>query len=274
VSLPFSDHCQPLVERSSDLQELLTSLWDQESQTSKYIEIRPLLPLDAQMEQDAGLAPSESFCFHALDLRPSLDDIYRRFHKSCVQRKVQRAEKEGLRLALGRTTDLLEMFYGLMLMTRRRHQLPPQPFSWFESLAHSLGEKLVVRVALKNDQPVASILTLAHNKTVVYKYGCSDAQYHNMGGMPFLFWGAIQDAKASGAEEFDFGRSELDNAGLISFKDNWGGTRKTLTYYKKPGASWKNAARSWRAGLARRGFSVMPDFCLTAVGKLLYRHIG
>ena len=274
VSLPFSDHCQPLLSSSADLLELLTSFWDQLSRKWKYVEVRPLTALDPQMETDAGFTQSESFCFHSLGLRPSLDDIFRRFHKSCIQRKVQRAGKEGLSLEQGRSSELLRKFYGLMLLTRRRHQLPPQPFGWFQNLADSLGEELVVRVALKDGQPVASILTLAHHKTVVYKYGCSNVKYHNVGGMPFLFWQAIQDAKASGAEEFDFGRSELDNSGLITFKDHWGGSRKTLTYYKYPGKPSESTAKSWRAGAARKGFSVLPDFCLTTAGKFLYRHIG
>jgi len=274
VSLPFSDHCQPLVSGPAELMELLTSLWNQQPRKWKYIELRPLVPLGEQEEAAGGLAQSESFCFHSLDLRPSLDDLFRGFHKSCVQRKVQRAGKEGLSLEQGRSPELLRMFYGLMLLTRRRHQLPPQPFSWFQNLTDSMGEKLNVRVAMKDGQPVASILTLAHQKTVVYKYGCSDAKYHNVGGMPFLFWQAIQDAKANGAEEFDFGRSELDNSGLITFKDHWGGARRTLTYYRYPGKFSESTSKSWRAGAARKGFSILPDFCLTAAGKLLYRHIG
>jgi hypothetical protein len=273
VSLPFSDHCQPLINQCGELRELLSFFGEKQNRKWKYVELRPKAVGDWQLEAP-GFAQSEAFCFHALDLRPSLDDIYRGFHKSCIQRKVQRAAKEALSLERGRSEDLLRKFYGLMLLTRRRHQLPPQPFRWFQQLADSLGEKLLVRVALKDGQPIASILTISHHRTVVYKYGCSDSKHHSVGGMPFLFWQAIQDAKAAGAEEFDFGRSELDNEGLIAFKDHWGGSRRTLNYYKYPGTKSKSLAKSWRAQATRKGFSILPDFCLTAAGKLLYKHIG
>jgi len=48
--------------------------------------------------------------------------------------------------------------------------------------------------------------------------------------MPFLFWRLIEESKASGAERINFGRSDLDNDGLITFKDRVGARRKLLSY--------------------------------------------
>jgi len=271
VSLPFSDHCEPLVTSSTQLSELLTHVQSiRTSQGWRYIEIRPVATpeLDSQLH----LSESESFCFHLLDLRPSVEEISLKFHKSHVRRKLQRADREGLTLEQGRSSTLIQQFYSLLVLTRRRHQLPPQPLSWFQHLADSMRDKLVVRVALKGGRPIASILTLTYKNTVVYKYGCSDPQFHNLGGMPFLFWNAIRDAKDKGAEEFDFGRSDLDNAGLISFKDNWGTTRSKLTYYRHPEATLKSSSTLMDS--ARRALSVLPNICLTTAGRLLYRHIG
>ena len=55
-----------------------------------------------------------------------------------------------------------------------------------------------------------------------------------LGGMPFLFWRLIQDARARGFAELDLGRSDVDQPGLIAFKDHLGATRSTLTYYRYP----------------------------------------
>ncbi len=273
VSLPFSDHCQPLVESSNQLSELLAYVQGiQRSEGWKYIELRPIATTE-QLDANTHLRESESFYLHVLNLRPSLEDLVRGFHKSCVRRKLQRAEREELTLEQGTSNTLLKQFYSLLVLTRRRHQLPPQPLSWFQNLTDSMRDKLVVRVAFKAGRPIAGILTLAFKKTIVYKYGCSDPSFHNLGGMPFLFWSAVRDAKASGAEEFDFGRSDLDNSGLISFKENWGTTRSRLMYYRYPGVSSKRSSiipmRS-----ARKALSVLPDICLTTAGRLLYRHIG
>jgi len=275
VSLPFSDHCQPLVENPADQLELLNSIRSKaENSGWKYAELRPRTPLDRQIESTTGLTPSTSFCFHALDLRPGLDDLYRGFHKSCVQRKVQRADREGLSSEEGRSEPLLKHFYSLLLLTRRRHQLPPQPIQWFRNLIDCFQEKLVIRVAFKGKDPIASILTLQHKTRLVYKYGCSDSRFHNLGGMVFLFWQTIKQAKKDGAEELDFGRSELDNPGLIAFKDHWGGVKSTLTYYRYPQNSPSESSPGWRAGIVRKTFSCLPDFCLETVGNLLYKHVG
>ena len=64
--------------------------------------------------------------------------------------------------------------------------------------------RLAIHLASKDGQPVAGILTLSFKKTMVYKYGGSDAAHHRLGGMPFLFWRAIQGAKAQGIEELDW----------------------------------------------------------------------
>ena len=275
VSLPFSDHCQPLVGRSADLAELVGFLrHDVSSGSSKYSELRPVEHLGSDLREQMALTESSRFCFHTLDLRPSAEQLYKGFHKSCVQRKIQRAEREELTLQEGRSEAELAMFYSLLLLTRRRHQLPPQPLQWFRNLILAFGDDLLIRIALKNGKPVASMLTLNHKKKVVYKYGCSDSEMHNLGGMPFLFWRAIRDAKERGAEEFDFGRSEMDNEGLIAFKGHWGGVKRELVYYRYPATSSETAAATPQMETALKAFSVLPDFCLTTAGKLLYRHIG
>jgi lipid II:glycine glycyltransferase (peptidoglycan interpeptide bridge formation enzyme) len=212
--------------------------------------------------------------FHRCDLRPSLDAIYARLHSSCIQRPIRRAEREGLQCRTGSSPDLLESFYGLMRMTRRRHGLPPQPIAWFRNLAATLGDCLTVRVASQHGRPVASTLMICFNKRLVYKYGCSDPAYHRLGGMPFLFWHAIQDAKARGIEELDLGRSDTEQHGLAVFKDRLGAERTKLTYYSRPAPARRAAAAQWQMRAARWMFERLPDPALTLAGRVLYKHFA
>ena len=272
VSLPFSDHCEPLIESEENFRALLDAVQrDLESEKWKYAEIRPnALACSVGPE----LSNSEAFALHTLDLRPGLRALFGGLHKTCVQRKIQRAEREGLSCAEGNSESLLQKFYSLLLQTRRRHGLPPQPVQWFRNLIACLGERVRIRIASKNDFPVAAILTLVHGKTLVYKYGCSDERFNKLGGTQLLFWKAIEDACADGLIAFDLGRSELDNTGLVRFKDRWGATRSTLHYYR---CSLKPAllvARAWPLNLARFCFSRIPNPFLAAAGRVLYRHIG
>lgn len=275
VSVPFADHCQPLVDNGEDFRLLATALEkDSEREGWNYVELRPLYGFAADPEESGKFAETETFCFHKVDLRPDLDAIFRSFHKNCIQRKIQRAERVGLTYEEGRSESLLEKFYHLLLLTRRRHQLPPQPRAWFRNLMDCLENSLKIRVVSKDDQPVAGILTLTYKNSLVYKYGCSDANFHNLGGMSLLFWKAIQDGKNLGAHEFDLGRSECQNAGLIAFKEHWGAARSMLVYARFPQTVSHTVNRGWRAQIAKQIFAHLPTRLLTGAGKLLYKHIG
>ncbi len=272
VSLPFADHCEPLVESPEERKEIVDSLQCAlHGENLKYIEIRPL---NADLLTEPGMQKSNSFCFHVLDLRPALADLFRALQKDSIQRKIRRAEQEALFYSEGRSEALLHQFYRLFLLTRRRHNLPPQPFNWFRNLVGCLGDRLKIRVASKDGQPIASILTLCHSDTMVYKYGCSDASTHNLGAMPFLLWKAIEDAKEHGNQQFDLGRSDCDNTGLITFKNRWGSTKSVLNYVRISTLRHRPLDSRSPSGLANRLFAGLPDRLLTATGKFLYKHMG
>jgi CelD/BcsL family acetyltransferase involved in cellulose biosynthesis len=275
VSLPFSDHCDPLVASSADTHELVEHLHTMmASRKYRYIEFRPNAPATC-LTDNRGVACFQSFLLHTLPLDPSLGDLFRRLHKSCIQRKIRRAERESLRYVKGRTELLLEQFYQLLLRTRRRHNLPPQPFQWFRNLSNCLGDRLAVHVAYKADQAVAAIITLNYKETVTYKYGCSDERSANLGGTPFLFWKIIEESKNAGARWLDLGRTEMENVGLATFKDRLGAQRQVLNYYHlSESSSVMESGTSWVTPWVRRVYSYMPDSVRAAYGKLLYRHIG
>ena len=272
VSLPFADHCEPLLNGAGDVGEL--SAWMRaECRTHqwKYIELRPLF---WELQSDLPFKQSHAFWFHALSLAPSIGEIFDSLHRSCIQRRIRRAEREHLSYEKGCSEEILSAFYRLLMITRRRHQLLPQPLAWFRNLIACLSPNLDIRVARKDGIPVAAILTLRHDRTVVYKYGCSDESSHHLGAMPFLFWKLIEESKAAGAEQIDFGRTDLDNEGLIAFKDRFGTSRRRLTYLRYPGSEAEKSAVASYLPAARRLFSVLPDALSSRAGGLLYRHIG
>jgi hypothetical protein len=272
VSLPFSDHCEPLVDQPDEFHALLETLQRQRAEKRwRYIEIRPMNMFDLS---GSLFKNTETYCFHHLDLNAELDAIFSGFHKNSIQRKIRRAEREGLTEEVGRSNRLLDIFYRLQLLTRRRHQLPPQPLSWFRNLIEFFGESLEIRVAFKERQPIAGILTVRHKTTLVYKYGCSDLRFHNLGGMHLLLWRAIQDAKKCGLQILDLGRSDQDNLGLVTFKERWNAKRSTSTYARFPAGASQPLSTGWRLKTAKRIFEYVPDALLSAVGTLFYKHIG
>jgi len=272
VSLPFSDHCQPLVDHPDEMEELTHwMIRESDARGWNYVELRPLV---TPLGMDAHLQQSGTCWFHELDLEPGLDQLYERLHKNSFQRKIQRARREGISYESGRSKKLMDDFYGLMATTRRRQKLIPQPKAWFGNLLECLGEKVTIRVARKKGSPIAAMLTLRHGSTVVYKYGCSDEAFHNLGGMPLLFWRLLEESKLSGMVTIDFGRTDMDNPGLLAFKDRLGSAKRPITYYRFTKTAKRGAANLSESRAVRNFVSILPESVSSAAGRLFYKHLG
>jgi CelD/BcsL family acetyltransferase involved in cellulose biosynthesis len=272
VSLPFVDHLEPLLDETYDSFQLTE--WMQAACREhdwKYIELRPL---SWDTTPHSPLKASQNFWIHTLDLTPSLDQIFHGFHKNCIQRRIRRAEREHLSYENGYSDGLLNDFYRLLLITRRRQRLLPQPRAWFQNLIAAIGTNLEIRLARKNGIPIAAILTLRHRGDVVYKYGCSDERFHHFAAMPFLFWKLIEESKTSGADQIDFGRTDIENTGLVQFKDRFGTTRRHLTYYRYPESAKGRGFVASDLPAAGRLLSILPDTLSSVAGHFAYRHVG
>lgn len=272
VSLPFADHADLLLGDGGSLGPFLE--WAKEETLRrrwKYLELRPAgfgFPLGEILGGGA------EFWLHVLDLRPSVDDLFRNLHKSSLQRRIKKAEQIGLEYERGCYGKLIDEFFCLQVITRRRHQLLPQPFAWFRNIIARLNGRADIRVLRKDGVPIASILALYHGKKAVYKYGCSDEAQHHLGAMPLILWKLISESKSEGFEQLDFGRSEKDNEGLIRFKDQFGAERRAITYARYPRSAHKTNDVSPYLSLSGRFFSVLPDSISTGLGRAVYRHLG
>lgn len=275
VSLPFSDHCEPLCDSSEDLNFLVRYLKSAlEHENWKYLEIRCIRENLGQRSGTEGGRPPVSYLLHVLDLHPELNDVFRSLDKDSVQRRIHRAERAGLTEKSGRSDDLLREFYDLFITTRGRQQLPPTPYAWFKNLIQCQGDAAEIRVAYQGAKPIAAILTLRFRKVLYYKYGCSDTRFNHLGATPWLLWKAITAAKATGATEFDMGRTQENHTGLLMFKNHWVGRPQRLAYWSYPSPSTLDSANGWRLNIAKRIFSYMPEKLLALTGKIIYRHMG
>jgi hypothetical protein len=272
ISLPFSDHCEPLLEHSEQLRVICAYLHSlKKNERWKYVEMRSThgdLSCDGLFQRDT------TFYLHKLDLRSSLDDLYNSFQRDCIQRKIRRAQREKLTYEAGNSEALLRKLYPLFERTRLRHHVPPQPIRWFRTLIDCMGENACIRIVSKDDEPLAGILTLSHGNKVVYKYGGSDPRFHHLGSMPMLLWNAIQESKHNGAVEFDFGRSDCESTGLIAFKEHWAAERLALTHWRCSRRPHSHPAVSRKMRYAKDFVAYIPSVALRFAGKTLYRHIA
>lgn len=129
VSVPFSDHCEPLVDKLQDLDCMLRNLETYcQSRGWRYVELRPSNGLLGVSPQ-SGFQPSQKYYLHTVDLRPGEQELLRRLQTS-MRYRIRRAEREGLHCEKGRSEALLDNLYRLSVMTRQRRSPKPGFGTW------------------------------------------------------------------------------------------------------------------------------------------------
>jgi hypothetical protein len=275
VSLPFSDHCAFLCEPDEKFESLICHLHTARAgQRWKYLELRPVSKNFEEAVQELGFKPAANYVLHRVDLEPGVEDIFRRLDKDSIQRRVRHSERAGIVEICGNSQGLLRDFYQLLVRTRARHNLPPQPYAWFSNLLNCMGEAVDLRLAYMKNVPVAAVWVFHFIGKSYYKYGCSDERFHKLGAMPFLLWRAILKAKSIGSKTFDLGRTGEDHHGLIAFKNHWTPVSESLTYWTFPSDRSIPFIEDWKQRMVKRVCAHVPDRLLEAVGTLLYRHAG
>lgn len=269
VSLPFTDVCPPLGGGANSLAQIGSHLTSRvEANGPRRVEIRSDLGADA-VTMTAGV-------IHRLRLEADPMAVFARFKKSQVQRNVRRAEKEGITVERSCSrSQLVDVFYDLHARTRRRQGVPVQPRRYFELLWEEMIEPGLgyVSVASVKDRAVATAVFLRWNGTTIYKYGASDAAAWPMRPNHLLFWDSIKASCESGDHTFDFGRTELDNEGLRSFKAGWAADEEALRYSLIGSqAGGGTSAVGSLAALARPVLRHAPLWSCRALGTLLYRY--
>jgi lipid II:glycine glycyltransferase (peptidoglycan interpeptide bridge formation enzyme) len=167
-------------------------------------------------------------------------------------------------------------FYKLYLGMRKRNGLLPQPLSFFENLWDEFSPRGEIEVFLARikSRAVAGVLLLKYRDVVIYEYGATNPADLYARPNQLLLWRSIEKAHAEGYRWFDFGRTRLDNKGLLGFKDRWGTRRIPLVYYKIPDGTGIDSLREkrlvpWTMHLLIRN---CPDLICRWLGKWLYRH--
>jgi CelD/BcsL family acetyltransferase involved in cellulose biosynthesis len=270
VSLPFSDFCPPLASEGAALNDLVAGLqaWRSHNQVPE-IQIRWPLAVD-------GVYAAEAVVRHFTRLEPDSQEVFRRFARTHVQQPIRQAEKDGVCVSLSDRWEDMRLFYGLHLATRRRLGTPVQPLRFFQLLwAHLIAPGYgFVLLAYQDAQLLAGAVFLHWNETLTYKYSASDPAYWKLRPNNLILWNAICWGCEHGYQVFDWGRTDLNNAGLRGFKLGWGSEEEIIHYSvladRPPKVSSEGKARRLMTPLIQRS----PTWVCRAIGELLYKHFG
>jgi CelD/BcsL family acetyltransferase involved in cellulose biosynthesis len=265
VALPFTDACEPLIAGASE-RDLVDAVED--------ARVRARLPLEirAPLEGMPGGSP-QRYWRHVLTLDHDADNVARRARQG-IRRGVTKARREGL--SCSRRTDpaALDAFYRLHVRTRRHQGVPTQSKRFIVRLARLLasGNGFVAVVTDRDGATVAAAVFLRHRDHLIYKYGASHRAALPQRPNNLLFAEVIRWACDAGYRELDFGRTDLEQEGLRSFKRGWGAEEIPL-HYTYVGAD-PPAGDSLPQRLLAPAIRRSPPFVGRLVGAALYRHFG
>jgi len=271
VALPFSDYCEPVGLDPALSDEVLDCLKELGSEKKwRSFEVR----------SGKCLAPScpasATYLRHAIDLMVGEQVLYKGL-EGCVRTSLRKGEKSGVDVSLSDTLESVQLFYGMHCETRRRHGMPPQPFSFFKNLHEqvlSRGLGIVVTARYKGAAIAASVFC-HFGKQALFKYGASDRRFQEFRGSTLVMWKAIQWYRQRGYAQLSLGRTAVANSGLRRFKLGWGAAETGLNYVKYDFQSQQFV--SGTNNDLESGFrlaTMLPLSINRLIGNLLYRHMA
>jgi CelD/BcsL family acetyltransferase involved in cellulose biosynthesis len=261
ISIPFSDTCPPLRDPASDLDPATLAQAVEEERD------RAGLPLEVRGELVGvpGGTVVQKYVQHRLALDPDVEQVERRFSKSQVKRGIAKALREGVTVGRHQDRAALSRFYAMHVATRRHQGVPTQPrrfilrFSELFDAGHGF-----VLLARHQGRDIAGAVFLAAGSTLTYKYGASRRSALAVRPNNLLFMEAIRWGCEHGMRTLDFGRTDLDNDGLMAFKRSWGADELPLAYTylgrRKPDTG---------PGLSQRAMKTVIQHSPPALGRLV-----
>ncbi len=270
ISFPLTTHCEPLVE-----EEQLKKIYDKlisESGKNDFVEIRSL-DYDCNVER-ASL--NENFVIHVLELEETEEKTFQNFHGTSVRASIRRAEKNGLSFEINNNATGLKAFYSLFSKLRKRLGLPILPYKFFNNIYTNLikDDRILIPIVKFKDVTIAAGFILKFKDTFYLEYTDSDKSKLNLYPNHKLFWEVIKIAIREKARYVDFGRTEITNHSLITFKEKWNAKQKKLRYWRV--GSKQETESSYRniKSVFVKINKYLPQNILRLEGKIIHRYSG
>jgi lipid II:glycine glycyltransferase (peptidoglycan interpeptide bridge formation enzyme) len=193
-----------------------------------------------------------------------------------VRQRIKKAKAQGLTTEIRQDPEAIDIFWRLHLATRKRQGVPIQPrgyFSLFHKhiIARNLG---FVALAQSGGQYACGGVFCAFNGVVTYKYGASDPEYRYLSPTHLMLWETMLYAREGGLSKFDFGKTEVSNAGLRMFKAGWNSKEMELKYSYFPAVPSGRLFEMLNTRVVRPVIRRSPAFVCQAAGEVLYRFFG
>ena len=270
VSLPFSDHVNPLAEDKKAFEKILEEMVSFGRNNGwRTIDFHGGNGFFSTKESYT------SFIFPYIDLNGSFKSLFNEFRGS-TRRNIRKAEKLGVKAKISNSKRSLAEFYRLNCLTRKMHGLPPQPDFFFDNIHKNIlsGDKGYTCLGYYKDEIIAGVVFFILNGHAIYKYGASDERYLHLRPNNLVMAEAISCAFNYGVENIDLGRTENDHRGQLQFKMGWRADFSLVHYFKIDIRKNRFITSPSKIKSSYFVFKKLPTPLLKLLGKMSYRHIG
>lgn len=226
ISLPYLDSAGVLASDAESEAALLNRAIEiARDQRWEPLEVRNPAPL-----LDGRQPPVQSRVNLVLELADSEEAQWEGL-RAKVRNQTRKAEKEGLRLADGNASELLDSFYDAFCVNMRDLGSPVHSRRLFEEIGHAFGARVRIIVVESEAGAIGGLVAVRSGETVYVPWASTLRSERKKCPNNMIYWEAIRWAVETGARRFDFGRSAPD-AGTHRFKKGWGAVEEPLAWMR------------------------------------------
>lgn len=143
--------------------------------------------------------------------------------------EVRKGLENGLSIETGRGQHDRDWHYAVYAESVRNLGTPVFPKSLMASVMEGFGDDADIVTVLHDGRPVASVLSLYHNGSVMPYWGGGVRDARRLRANDVMYYSLMNHARRRGCTHFDFGRSKVES-GAFSFKKNWGFEPEPMAY--------------------------------------------
>jgi CelD/BcsL family acetyltransferase involved in cellulose biosynthesis len=229
LALPFCDRADPIVDDLSTWDALTGSLFDD-----------PGVPVTVRALDGTVVADDPRFertgeaAWHGTPLGASVDELHARL-SSHARRNISVGRRNGARLEVRADVEAIRTFHSLHVQLRKRkYGLLAQPRELFDRIWAAFAPTDAIRTVLAydGDTAIAGSVYIVWNDVLYYKFGASLAEHLALRPNELITWEAMQFGIERGLRLLDWGLSDLDQPGLVTYKRKWASDESRIGTYR------------------------------------------
>jgi FemAB-related protein (PEP-CTERM system-associated) len=143
--------------------------------------------------------------------------------------EVRKGLDNDLTIKCGRSERDLDWHYAVYAESVRNLGTPVFPKLLMQSVLSEFADAADILTVLHHGRPVATVLSLYHNGTVMPYWGGGLWAARGLRANDVMYYALMNHARERGCTHFDFGRSKT-GSGAYHFKKNWGFEPEPMAY--------------------------------------------